>query len=127
MSDHDQSAIRRYRVIAISHDQCVNTHGVEAIEDRAGALVYFGDHDAIASRLRAERDAAESKALAVHEVLTKEMDTLKADNERLRGLAKDIHTWLTDQKMETWMYHENGHFEEDRTKVVRRIDQELSQ
>lgn len=58
MTDHDQNAIRRYRVIAISHDQCVNAHGVEAIEDRAGALVYFGDHDAIASRLRAERDAA---------------------------------------------------------------------
>lgn len=37
------------------------------------------------------------------------------------SLLRDIHAWLTAPKMETWPYHENGHFAEDKAKVINRI------
>ncbi len=49
-----------------------------------------------------------------------------ATSTTLAGLLKEIHAWLTAPKMETWPYHENGHFAEDKTKVIKRIDHALS-
>ncbi len=54
--------IRRYRVIAISHDQCVNPHGVQAIEDQAGVLCYVSDAETAIAKAKAERDAMAVRA-----------------------------------------------------------------
>lgn len=101
----NEAAIRRYRVIAVSHDQCVNTHGVSAIEDAAGALVYYGDHDAVVTRLRSALADAEKALLVIGEravcdfddATVGDVDRVVTDHMKYKDWLRSVMTAATER------------------------------
>jgi hypothetical protein len=92
MTENDEGAVRA-EIKRYSYTYSASMGGrvtADRDDDETGDAVMYEDHAAIVTALRAQLAAAESKALAVHEVLGKERDQALA---RLGEAEKMIVKW----------------------------------